>query len=59
MTQVELLKPHTHVGAKLAPGAVIELDDDLARWLTDIGTARPAVSAPAAKTATKSEEKSQ
>lgn len=59
MTQVELLKPHTHAGAELPPGAVIELDDDLARWLAEIGTARPAVSAPAAKTATKSEEKTQ
>lgn len=59
MTQVELLKPHTHAGAELLPGAVIALDDDLARWLSDIGTARLAVSAPAAKTTTKSEEKTQ
>lgn len=57
MTQVELLKPHTHAGADYAPGAVIELDDDLARWLSDIGTARPALEAPA-KPTIKTEEKS-
>lgn len=44
--QVELLKPHTHAGVDQAPGAVIELDDDLARWLINLGTARPAHTAP-------------
>ncbi|MEF8729514.1 MAG: hypothetical protein V5B34_15100 [Accumulibacter sp.] len=38
---VELLKPHTHAGVDHAPGAVIELDDELARWLIDLETARP------------------
>jgi hypothetical protein len=47
MPQVELLKPHTHAGVDLAPGAVIELDDDLARWLADLGIARPVRQAPA------------
>jgi hypothetical protein len=47
MPQIELLKPHTHAGVDHAPGAVIELDNDLARWLIDLGTARPAPDAPA------------
>ena len=41
MPQVELLKPHTHAGVDHAPGAVIELDHDLGRWLADLGIARP------------------
>ena len=47
MPHVELLTPHTHAGVDHAPGAVIELDDDLARWLTGLGTARPVRPAPA------------
>ena len=47
MPQIELLKPHTHARVDQAPGAVIELDDDLARWLIDLGIARPARAAPA------------
>ncbi len=43
---VELLKPHTHAGVDLAPGAILELDDDLARWLIDLETARPARATP-------------
>lgn len=43
---VELLKPHTHAGVDHAPGTVIELDDDLARWLIDLETARPARATP-------------
>jgi len=57
MPQVELLKPHTHAGVDHAPGAVIELDDDLARWLSDLGIARPVLDA-AAKPHSKFEEKS-
>jgi len=38
---VELLKPHSHVGVDHARGSVIELGDDLARWLIDLETARP------------------
>jgi len=43
---VELLKPHTHAGVDHAPGAVIELDDELARWLIDLETARPVRATP-------------
>ena len=43
---VELLKPHTHAGVGLAPGAILELDDDLARWLIALETARPARATP-------------
>lgn len=38
--QIELLKPHTHAGKPCAPGDVIVLDDDLARWLVKTGSAR-------------------
>jgi hypothetical protein len=41
MTEVELLKPHTHAGAIYAPGDVLELDEATARWLIDQGVARP------------------
>ena len=44
--QLELLKPHTHAGVDHAPGAVIELDDDLARWLIDLAAARPLHTTP-------------
>jgi hypothetical protein len=44
--QLELLKPHTHAGVDLAPGAVIELDDDLVRWLIDLESARPLRATP-------------
>lgn len=46
---VELLKPHTHAGVDHARGSVIELDDEPARWLIDLETARPvrATSTPA------------
>jgi hypothetical protein len=44
--QLELLQPHTHAGVDLAPGAVIELDDDLARWLIDLAAARPVRAIP-------------
>lgn len=43
---VELLKPHTHAGVDHAPGAVIELGHDLARWLIDLETARPVRATP-------------
>lgn len=39
---VELLSPLTHAGADYPPGATIDLDDDRARWLIDLGGARPA-----------------
>ncbi|MDP2431460.1 MAG: hypothetical protein Q8O33_05465 [Pseudomonadota bacterium] len=40
---VELLKLHTHAGVAQQPGAVIALDDDLARWLVDTGVARVSI----------------
>lgn len=46
MTDVELIKPHTHVGKSLAPGARIALDDELARWLVEAGVARAVPAAP-------------
>ncbi len=42
MTKVELLKHHTHAGQEREPGSVLELDDDSARWLIEIGVARVA-----------------
>jgi hypothetical protein len=44
--QLELLKPHTHAGVDHAPGAILELDDDLARWLIDLAAARPVRALP-------------
>ena len=44
--QLELLQPHTHAGVAHAPGAVIELDDDLARWLIDLAAAHPLRATP-------------
>ncbi len=52
--QVELLKPHIHAGVDCQPGAVITLDDDLARWLVDMGVARVVASPAATKLASKS-----
>lgn len=34
--KAKLLKEHTHEGKKLAPGAVIELDQDLYEWLAEL-----------------------
>lgn len=39
--QIELIKPHTHAGRLCQPGEVIDLDPAAARWLIDIGVARP------------------
>jgi hypothetical protein len=53
---VELLKPHTHTGIAYPPGAVIALDDDLAKWLVDAGIARTVQPIP--KPIPRNEEKS-
>ncbi len=45
--QVELLKPHEHAGIARSPGEVIDLAEDSARWLCEIGSARPAAPYPA------------
>ena len=42
--QVELLKPHEHAGITRNPGEVIDLAEDSAQWLCEIGSARPATS---------------
>jgi hypothetical protein len=41
MPVVELLKPHTHSGRDYKPRERIELDTALARWLVEVGVARP------------------
>jgi hypothetical protein len=41
MPLVELLKPHTHAGRDYQPRDRIELDTALARWLVEVGVARP------------------
>jgi len=41
MPVVELLKPHTHAGQQYLPRERIELDTALARWLVEVGVARP------------------
>ncbi len=38
---IELLKPHTHAGQRLATGDRIELNEASARWLIAQGVARP------------------
>jgi hypothetical protein len=38
--RIELLKPHVHQGGALPPGATLELDADLARWLIQEGVAK-------------------
>lgn len=45
--QVELLKPHEHVGIEHHPGELIDLAEDSAQWLCEIGSARPAARDPA------------
>ena len=38
-TRVQLLQAHNHAGKECLPGEVIEVDDDLAEWLTQGGVA--------------------
>lgn len=40
--QVELLKPHEHAGITHNPGEVIDLAEDSAQWMCEIGSACPA-----------------
>ena len=37
---IELLKPHTHAGKRLAVGDRLDLNDASARWLIRQGTAK-------------------
>ena len=55
--QVELLKPHVHAGVLYPAGAVIALDEDLAKWLLDTGIARNAVPPTIPKPIRRTEEK--
>lgn len=41
---IEILKPHEHAGIARNPGEVIDLAEDSAQWLCEIGSARPATS---------------
>ena len=41
---IELLKPHEHAGIARNPGEVIDLAEDSAQWLCEVGSARPATS---------------
>lgn len=38
--QIELLKPHTHAGKRLAVGERLDLPETSARWLIAQGTAQ-------------------
>jgi hypothetical protein len=39
--EVMLSKPHEHAGTQRNPGDVIDLADDIAHWLCEIGSAQP------------------
>jgi len=43
--EVTLIKPHEHAGMPRNSGDVIELADDLAQWLCEIGSAQPVLQA--------------
>ena len=43
--EVTLIKPHEHAGMPRNPSDVIELADDLAQWLCEIGSAQPVLQA--------------
>ncbi len=48
--QIELLKPHEHAGIARHPGEVIDLAEDSAQWLCEIGSARTATPDSASST---------
>ncbi len=39
MTEIELIKPHTHAGVLHASGDILQLDEATARWLIEQGVA--------------------
>ena len=43
--EVTLSKPHEHAGRVCNRGDVIDLADDLAQWLCEIGSAQPVLQA--------------
>lgn len=47
---IELLKPHTHAGKRLASGDRLDLNDASARWLIAQGTAKAATATDAKPT---------
>ena len=55
--QVVLLKPHVHAGVLYQPGAVIALEEDIAKWLADAGIARVRAAQPLPKSIARHEEK--
>lgn len=48
MTQLTLLRPHTHAGKAFSAGDLIDVPPAAARWLTDHGLAHPAAAPPGA-----------
>lgn len=44
--QIELIKPHSHAGRDLAPGATFTLDERQATWLIELGVAKRASPKP-------------
>ena len=46
---IELLKPHTHAGKRLAVGDRLDLNDTSARWLIGQGVAKAATPATDSK----------
>ena len=46
---IELLKPHTHAGKRLAVGDRLDLNDASARWLIAQGAAKAATTATDSK----------
>jgi hypothetical protein len=51
---IELLKPHTHAGKRLAVGDRLDLTDASGRWLIAQGVAKPATASAAPITDSKS-----
>ena len=44
---LELLKPHTHAGVRLAAGSRLNVDEATARWLIAQGVARAPIESDA------------
>ena len=49
-TSLRLLQPHAHAGRECPPGALIEVDPDLADWLVTSGIARVLAGEPDIRT---------
>ena len=58
--QIEILKQHIHAGLPHKPGAVIDLDADIADWLIAEGAAKAiAPDAPAVRSSSTQKGKSE